>query len=183
MAKDWPEVLMIAPWPEPQATEGWEDKAVANFGLVQDIVRSIRNLRAEKNVKPSTRIPATFSAGDDSKIVESQVSVLASLGRLDGDNITITKTLDEKPAGQVALVVGSVEIFLPLADMVDTAEERARLGKELAEAQSQIERLQKLLNSPFAEKAPDNVVQAERDKLAVFKESAIKLKEQIDSIH
>jgi valyl-tRNA synthetase len=79
----------------------------------------------------------------------------------------------------VALVAGSVEIFLPLAALVDPEEERARLGKELAEAESHIERLEKLLGSDFANKAPAQLVQKERDKLAVYKESAEKIKAQL----
>ncbi|HBY08830.1 MAG TPA: hypothetical protein DEH22_14030, partial [Chloroflexi bacterium] len=56
-----------------------------------------------------------------------------------------------------------------------------RLEKELAETESQIARLEKLLNSPFAEKAPANVVQGERERLAGFTETAEKLKTQIQN--
>jgi valyl-tRNA synthetase len=181
LAADWPEVLMMAPWPEPEKFEGWEEQAETDFGLVQDIVRSIRNLRAEKNVKPSTRIPALLAAGDAHEIIAAQAGTIAALARLDAQKLSILPALEEKPEGHVALVVGAVEIFLPLADMVDTAEERARLEKDLAEALSHIERLEKLLNSPFAEKAPENVVQTERDKLAGFKETAEKVNAQIES--
>jgi valyl-tRNA synthetase len=76
-------------------------------------------------------------------------------------------------------VVGSVEIYLPLAGMVDLAEEKSRLEKELKEAESHIERLEKLLGSDFANKAPAPVVQKERDKLAGYKETAEKLKAQL----
>jgi valyl-tRNA synthetase len=182
LAADWPEVLMMAPWPEPEEFEGWEEKAEADFGLVQEIVRSIRNLRSEKNVKPSTRIPALLATGDAHEIIAAQAGTLAALARLDAEKLIIKPDLSEKPAGHVALVVGAVEIFLPLADIVDTAEERTRLEKDLAEAQSQIERLEKLLSSPFAEKAPEHVVKNERDKLASFKETAQKVKTQIDSL-
>ena len=76
-------------------------------------------------------------------------------------------------------MAGPIEIFLPLAEMVDPAEERARLEKELTEAESHIERLEKLLSSDFANKAPAALVQKERDKLAVYKESAEKIKAQL----
>jgi len=78
------------------------------------------------------------------------------------------------------LVVGSVEVYLPLAELVDIFEERTRLEKALAETQSQIDRLEKLLSSPFAEKAPKAVVQKERDKLAVYQETAEKLRAQLN---
>ncbi len=91
------------------------------------------------------------------------------------------KSLDEKPDGHIALVVSSVEVYLPLAGLVDITEERARLEKDLAETQSQIDRLEKLLSSPFAKKAPEAVVQKERDKLAGYQETAEKLRTQLDT--
>jgi valyl-tRNA synthetase len=63
--------------------------------------------------------------------------------------------------------------------MVDPAEDRARLSKELAEAESQIERLENLLASDFAKKAPAQLVQKEQDKLAGYKDSAEKIKAQL----
>ncbi len=181
IAEDWPDMLIMARWPEPKKTEGWENKAIADFTLVQEVVRAIRNLRAEKNVKPGTRIPATFASADATSIIQAQAETIAALGRLDTEQFSIQESLASKPEDHIALVVGPVEIYLPLAGLVDLGEERARLEKELAEAQSQIERLEKLLSSPFAEKAPDNVVRVERDKLAGFKETAEKLEEQINN--
>jgi valyl-tRNA synthetase len=76
-------------------------------------------------------------------------------------------------------VVGSVEIYIPLSGILDLDEERARLQKELAETQVQIDRLEKLLGSDFSNKAPAPVVQKERDRLAAFKETAAKLNAQL----
>ncbi len=56
MAKDWPDALIIAPWPEPRPEEGWERAEIENFSNIQEMMRSIRNLRAEKKVHPSKRI-------------------------------------------------------------------------------------------------------------------------------
>ena len=89
------------------------------------------------------------------------------------------RTLQDKPEGAAALVVGPVEIYLPLAGMVDVEQERARLEKELAEAELHIARLEKLLASDFAKKAPEAVVAKEREKLASYKETAEKIKAQI----
>ena len=179
LAKPWPEALIIAPWPEPRPEEDWEAAKSADFALVQEVVRAIRNLRAEKNVKPAQRIPAVIAAGEKTAVIEAQRGTLAALARLDDDQLTIRERLDARPEGHVALVVGPVEIFLPLAELVDPAEERARLEKELAEAEQQIARLEKLLASPFAEKAPPKVVQGERDRLAAYQQTAQKLREQL----
>jgi valyl-tRNA synthetase len=60
LSKDWPNALDRCQVPEPRDPEGWEEAKVADFELIQEIVRSIRNLRAEKNVAPSKKIPATI---------------------------------------------------------------------------------------------------------------------------
>ncbi len=179
IAKDWPEALIAAKWPEPKQLEGWEDAKIADFALIQEIVRSIRNLRAEKSVAPAKRIAANFAAGEKTALLQSQKSVIASLAGLDESQFTIQDSLSSKPKDSMALVIGTVEIYIPLAGMVDLADEKARLEKELKEAGSQIERLEKLLSSDFANKAPAPVVAKEREKLAAFKETAEKLKTQL----
>jgi len=179
LTEDWPEVLMIASWPEPREKEGWEADKIADFELLQEIVRSIRNLRAEKGVAPSKRIAATFAGGAKTLLVSEQAKVLAALAGLDESQMQIQESIVEKPEGATALVVGPVEIFFPLAGMVDLAEEKARLEKELAEAESHIARLEGLLSSPFAQKAPEAVVAKEREKLAAYKETAEKIKSQL----
>ncbi len=181
LAKDWTPALIIARFPEPREPEGWEQAKIADFELIQEIVRSIRNLRAEKGVAPSKKIAATFSAGNKLELLESQADVVASLAGLDQSQISTqnVRSLKEKPADSAALVVGSVEIYLPLAGMVDLAKEKSRLEKELKEAETHIERLEKLLSSDFANKAPAALVQKERDKLAGYKETAGKIRAQL----
>jgi valyl-tRNA synthetase len=169
--------LIVARWPEPQPEESWEAEAITRFELVQEIVRSIRNLRAEKDVKPGKRIPAFIIAGDRTDLLKSQAEVLASLAHLDRNNLHIQETGAGKQEGQVSLVVSGVEIYLPLADLVDVEEERQRLQKEREDVDRQIQRLEQLLAGPFAERAPAEVVQKERDKLALLKETRAKLGE------
>ena len=178
-AANWPEALIIAPWPMPRAEEPWEAQRVEDFTLVQEVVRAVRNLRAEKNVPPSRQLPATIAAGDKVEMLRLQAQTLSTLAQLDLAKLAILDRLTEKPSGHVALVIGPVEVYLPLADLVDLAEERIRLGKALAEVESQIARLEKLLASPFAEKAPAEVVQKEREKLDGYRETAEKLKTQL----
>jgi valyl-tRNA synthetase len=159
---------------------------VAQFNLVQEIVRAIRNLRAEKNVKPGQRTPAVFICSHAvAHDLMHEVPMIAPLAWLDADDVMVVaagKTPFPRPEGYVALVAGPVEIYLPLAGMVDAAEERDRLSKELAETQSQIDRLEKLLASPFAEKAPAPVVLKEREKLAAYQETAEKLRGQLGNL-
>jgi valyl-tRNA synthetase len=179
LAKDWPDALIVAKWPEPRDPEGWEADKVADFELIQEMVRSIRNLRAEKNVAPSKKIAASISAGAKTDLLNEQSKVIASLAGLDHSQFTIHASLKDKPADSAALVVGSVEIYLPLAGMVDLASEKTRLEKELKEAESHIQRLENLLGGDFANKAPAALIQKERDKLNAYKDTAEKIKAQL----
>ena len=181
-AADWPEALIVASWPEPQTEEDWQAKRVVDFTLVQEIVRAIRNLRAEKNVPPSKLLPATIAAGEQMRLIKAQTPIIAALAQLDPEKFMVCDRLAEKPAGNVAMVVGAVEIYMPLSGLVDLDEERSRLNKNLAEVEGQITRLEKLLSSPFGEKAPADVVQKEREKLSGFKETALKLKAQLEGL-
>jgi valyl-tRNA synthetase len=179
LSKDWPEALIVAKWPEPREAEGWEESKIADFTLIQEIVRSIRNLRAENSVAPNKRIAASFAAGPKTDLIKEQAKVIASLAGLNEAELTIAGSLKDKPQDAAALVVGSVEIYLPLAGMADLAEDKTRLEKELREAQSHIERLEKLLSGDFASKAPAALVQKEREKLEGYKETAEKIKAQL----
>jgi valyl-tRNA synthetase len=182
LGADWTEALMITPWPEPRPEEAWEAEKTADFALIQELVRAVRNLRAEKGVRPGRRIPATLVSASAATILRQQAAAIAALAGFDAQALVIQESLASKPEGHVALVVGPVEVYLPLAGLVDPAEERARLEKDLGEARAQIERLERLLDGPFAEKAPLEVVQKESDKLAAYQETATKLESQLDAL-
>jgi valyl-tRNA synthetase len=178
----WPEALIIAPWPEPRSEEGWETRKIAEFSLVQEIIRGIRNLRDEKKVAAGKRIAAQIAAGDKLDVVQSQIATIAALAHLDPQQIALAETLETPPQGAASMVVTGVEIYLPLAGMVDMAAEKKRLENEYKEANSHVQRLQKLLDGPFAQKAPPQVVEKEREKLDTFKETADKLRQQIENL-
>jgi valyl-tRNA synthetase len=182
----WTEALIIAPWPKQLADEGWENRSVAEFRQIQEIVRAIRNLRAEYQVKPNRMLPATFACSlSDAHMLLHEATLIASLSGLDPDELTIvahTKNTLERPEGYAGLVAGVVEIFLPLEKLVDIEIERARLRQELDEADTQIKRIENLLASTFSQKAPATVVQKEKDKLDAFKQTAEKLRAQLDTL-
>jgi len=174
----WAEALIIASWPDIES--GFED--AEKFELVKDLVRSIRNIRAEKNVPAKREIPAIIKAGESRELLQSQAQILSALARLDKDRLEIVENLDEVPDNAVPIVVGSVEAYLPLKGMLDLDQERKRLSEELESNEEQIRRLEKLLASPFAEKAPDDVVAKERERLQGFQDTAERLRIQISSL-
>ena len=179
LAADWPAALIVASWPEPRPEEAWETERLADFELIQEIIRSIRNLRAEKKVSPARRIPATIVAGVKLNSLKGQTGIIAALAGLDLSLLSILESLQVKPENSIALVAGPVEIYVPLSGMLDLEEERKRLQKELADTQVQMDRLEKLLGSDFANKAPAPVIQKERERLAAFKETSEKLRAQL----
>ncbi|MHB1482043.1 MAG: valine--tRNA ligase, partial [Bellilinea sp.] len=181
-AEGWAEALIVAKWPEGREPEGWEEQKIADFTLFQEIIRAVRNLRTENKVTPGRRIGATIAAGDRLPILQSQAAALAALAYIDPQKLTLTDTLPEKPQDQVTLVVSGVEIYLPLSGLVDLASERIRLQKELDEVQSHITRLEDLLSSPFAQKAPAAVVDKERQKLATYQDTAASLRDQLNAL-
>ncbi len=172
--------IMITSWP----TSGdlCEDTE-ADMQLVMDAIRAIRNARAEYNVEPTRRVVAHIATGEKYDLFLAQRDVLVELARLDLDNLRLAHTLLDKPEQALTLVVGGVEIYLPLAGMVDLTAEHERLQKELAHIDAGIARGQKLLNNQgFIAKAPAEVVQKERDKLTSLQEQAEKLRERLATL-
>jgi len=175
----WEDALIIARWPEMMATEDWERGAVEDFTLIQEMVRSIRNIRAEYKVALGHKIACTISAGEKADLIQAQRQTFVSLAGIDPEALTVTPSPVTQSGEQITLVVTPVEITLPLAGLVDVAAERERLEKELAEAESQVQRLEKLLGSSFAEKAPPEVVEKERARLEEHRETAERIRQQL----
>jgi valyl-tRNA synthetase len=182
LVDEWPDALIISSWPEPKETEGWENDCIADFSLIQDTIRSIRNVRSEKDVKPGKRIPAIMSAGEKTELFHQQRYILAALAQLDLDKFEILPDLPPKQENQVAIAIGPVEIYLPLEGFIDNSEERARLTKALTELESQVDRLEKLLTSSFAERAPAEIVVKEREKLVNYKATLENLEKQLKAL-
>ncbi|HNR02982.1 MAG TPA: valine--tRNA ligase [Anaerolineaceae bacterium] len=175
----WEEVLINASWPEAGKSEGWEDEAISGFTVIQEAVRAIRNIRAEKKIAPGRKLPALISAGTKMDILRNQCATLAALAGLDLEHSHISRKIKENTSGYVSVVVSGVEIFLDLAEKADNAKDTERLAKELELVNSQVERLEKLLASDFAKKAPAAVVDKERAKLKEYIETRDKLSVQI----
>ncbi|MBI5952468.1 MAG: valine--tRNA ligase [Chloroflexi bacterium] len=178
LASDWPEMLIVARFPEPREPEGWEEGKIAEFTILQESIRAIRNLRAEKSIKPSNKIGATFVTQEYVNLYKEYLPIISTLSSTDLNQTFVE--MEYKVSKAVAsLVVGSTEIYLDLSNVENAKEDKSRLEKELKEAQSHIERLEKLLSSDFANKAPAALVAKEREKLEGYKDTAEKIKAQL----
>lgn len=175
----WEDALIVARFPEPRPEQDWESRAMADFSLVQEVVRSVRNMRTEKRVPPARKIPAIICAGERVDVLEAQKKAIAFLAGIQPEHFELVKELAERPQNAISLTVVGIEIYLPIEGLVDVEVERARLQKEIDETTAQIVRLEDLLSSPFAERAPKQVVERERQKLATFKDTVARLREQI----
>jgi valyl-tRNA synthetase len=183
LAVDWEDGLIISSWPEPRQEQGWEKECIADFGLLQDTIRAIRNIRSEKNVKPGKLISSLLAAGEKTEIFRLQKKLIASLAQIDPNLFEIYVRLPPKQENQVSIAIGPVEVYIPLEGLVDTSEERDRLNKALVEAKSQADRLEKLLSSSFAERAPADIVQKEKDKLISYQTTVENLEKQLSALN
>jgi len=174
------EALIMARWPEADAAF-LDDEAESQMALMMELIRAIRNRRAEYDVTPGKRIPAFIAAGDAAAWLEEQREVLCFLARLDPTQLSI-QPLVEPPAQAATIVVGETVCYLPLAALVDLEAERERLSAELAGIGERITRSESLLAGEFAQKAPAHVVQHERDKLAGLQTEQAKLKERLAAL-
>jgi valyl-tRNA synthetase len=177
----WEEALIVARWPKPVPSAD-DLQAIDDFGIVMELIRAIRNARAEKGVEPRRRIAAIVNAGARAELLEAQREVIASLARLDPARLEIHGELKQTPPESVPLVAGAIEAYLPLAGMLDASAERSRISREIEEVDGQIRRLETLLAGPFAQRAPADVVARERARLEEFRESKRKLGGQLGSL-
>jgi valyl-tRNA synthetase len=161
-----------------------DEGAEADMELLMDLIRQIRNARAEFNVTPGKRIPAAVVGGPKVPMLEAQQALLTFLAKVDDRQLTLHRVLKEKPRKAVALVSAEgVEAYLPLAGLVDLDQEIARLEKALAEASEEIRRAEAMLsNEKFTGKAPPHVVQQQRDRLAEQQERRSRLQARLETL-
>ena len=170
------EALIIAEWP--QAGERDLD-AEQEFGRVIEIVRAVRNARAEQKVEPARWIDAIIAAGEHRASIEAQRQVIATLARVKADTLVVAEAAGA-PGKALSLVVGDMVVYLPLAGLVDLDAERARLTKELENAERDIANARRMLGDEnFLAKARPDVVQRQRDRLAEADERRVLLQRRL----
>jgi len=156
--------IMVSPFPK--VREDWnEPEAKKEMEMLMEIITSIRNIRGEMRIPPSQKLSVFVSAADEAakRMVEAGAGYIANLANL--ESLSVDVNLPE-PKGVATGVVGLTKIFVPLTGIVDIAGERARLEKELAKVKKDLEQSsRKLANRDFREKAAQEIIQKEEDKL------------------
>jgi valyl-tRNA synthetase len=185
--ESWPATaLIVAAWPQYNAAFV-DEEAETQFSLVQEVITLIRDARNQMNVEPSRRIPAIIAGGSDitTAMFTEQAPLIEVLARTEPPQLSTT--LVQKPEQAMSLLAGSVEIYLPLAGLLDIGKELERLDKEIVQAQQEITRVQaKLANQNFVLRAKPEVVEKEREKLTAQEERVSKLQSrriELSNIH
>ena len=168
------DILMMAQWPE--YTEALNFPTEENaMEAVMDLIRAIRARRAEMNVPPSKKAELRIVTGQP----EAYRQGLHFIQRLAyASNVTFPETAPADVTGLVSIVTHDATAYLPLSELVDLAAERERIAKELEKAKNGLRITEgKLSNEKFVAHAPENVVNAEREKVTKYKELIAKLEE------
>ena len=157
------ESIMISKWPV--ADESLIDpEAERGMNAIMDSIKAIRNMRAEVNANPGKKIPAIILVSEDLReVVAHNDNYIKLLGGI--DNLELRPLNGEKPENAMAAVVTGIEVYLPLAGLIDVEKETQRLSKELAAMEKDLQRAGgKLNNAGFLAKAPEDVIAKERAK-------------------
>ena len=169
--------IMLQPWPV--ANEERIDPAAENdIEWLKELMLGTRNIRGEMNIGPGKPLPIflkNVSAEDQRRLSENE-ALLKKLARL--ESITVLAAGEEAPLSATALV-GEMEVLVPMAGLIDKGAELARLDKEILRLQGEVQRVGgKLSNAGFVDKAPAEVIEKERAKLAEAEQALGKLAEQ-----
>jgi valyl-tRNA synthetase len=174
-----PETLMRAAWPEPRAE--WVDPAAeAALEELQQVIATVRNIRSEYGIQPGVRIPLRARGSDEvARVLDASRRALRDLARVE----ELSFGGADGEVGASAVLRSGTELFVPLAGVIDLDRERARLRDEIARIDGQVSGTEKkLANESFVARAPADVVQRERDKLAAFGEQRAKLAEKLGAL-
>lgn len=180
------EALIIAPFPKYDEALSFP-KDEEGFERVMEVIRAVRSRRAEMNVPPSRKAKVIICAQDQEtyRSGAKYLSRLASASEVEVRGISgAGSDAEENAKGMVTVTTSSARVLMPMAELVDLEAERARLEKELDKARAQLEaQNKKLANESFVSRAPEAVVNAERERaekakalIANLEESLAKLK-------
>lgn len=174
------ESIMLASYPALDASRS-DPAAEKQIEWVKKFIVGVRNIRGEMDIAPSKKLPVMLkNAGDtDIEILNDTSAYLLNLAKL--EDIKVLK--DEQAPASASALLGDMEILIPMAGLIDVEAEVARLNKNAAKLEKDIQRVAgKLSNENFTSKAPAHVIEKEREKLTNAEQQLDKIKQQIEKI-
>ena len=173
--------ILLQPFPEPDDSK-IDDASTKETQWIQQFILGVRQIRGEMDIKPSKPIPVLLQNGqtEDKQWMENNSLYLKNLAKL--ESITWLSEGEEAPDSATALI-GEMKILIPMAGLIDVEAEKARLEKSMAKVQKDLEKSEKKISNPkFVDKAPEAVVNQEKERIDGFKTSIANLQEQLDKI-
>ncbi|GAB4280528.1 MAG: valine--tRNA ligase [Coriobacteriia bacterium] len=174
------DALMVAAWPTGLA--GFRDEAAeASMRVLQEVITAIRAARARFKVPPGRKVDVVVKAPDsEAMLLRAEESYLADLAGV--GSLTVAEDATRPPHSS-ADVVSGMEVYVPLEGLVDLEAERARIAKDAAKAEADLEKVRrKLSNEGFLSKAAPEVVEKERAKESELAETLARLRSQLEAL-
>ena len=171
------ETIMLQPYPVSDEAH-IDNDAIAETNWVMNFILGVRRIRGEMNIAPGKLLPVLLQDGSpsDQTFLTNNTSYLKKLGRL--ESITWLNPADTTPESAIALV-GELKILIPMAGLIDKEAELARLEKEIQKILNDLPRVEgKLSNPTFIDKAPPEVIDKEKTKLADLRSTLNNLEQQ-----
>ena len=177
-----PDSIMVAPYPQSEGSRN-DQQADQEMSSIILMVQAIRNARAQLRIPSGQYLEATVDANGLRETIEQESPSICTLARVRPLRV-LDGSVGRPPAGEaMTLVVDPLVITLPLAGVVDISAERSRLGKELEECSSSMERVRGLLDNPnFRARAPEEVVEREEERLKSLQERERRLAESLSQL-
>ncbi|MBY6191357.1 valine--tRNA ligase [Microbulbifer agarilyticus] len=175
------DTIMLQPYPEANEHR-IDENAEAAIAWLKGVIEGVRNIRGEMNISPAKKIPLILRNGSerDEELLKQTRSLLTKLASL--ESIESLEAGAEAPASSTALV-GELELLVPMAGLIDVEAESARVQKELDKLDKDLASVAgKLKNPNFVNKAPEAVVNKEKERLADLESARTRFAEQLESL-
>ncbi|MBA53565.1 MAG: valine--tRNA ligase [Pseudomonadales bacterium] len=175
------DTIMLQPYPAANANKV-DAQAEADIEWLKGVIIGIRNIRGEMNISPAKQLPVLLQKGgaEDERRFNAYSGFLKSLAKL--ESITWLQPEDEAPMSAIQLV-GDMQVLVPMAGLIDKDAEISRLQKEIDKRDQEIKRVEGKLNNPkFVERAPADVVEKEKQKIAEHQAALNELQAQMNKI-
>ena len=181
VSEDNPDNLLIkSAWPVYDEALTYEAE-VEKLETAMDAIRAIRNIRAEAEAAPSKKLRAFIYADEDMDKVRSAERYISAMANI--TEITFTKDKAVLPEDVMSAVIAGAEIYIPTDDLLDYRAEFERLSKEKKRLEGEVKRVVgKLSNEGFVSKAPEKVIEAEREKKIMYEDMLAKVTERLESV-
>ncbi len=163
-------LLMLTAWPEPKVSD---EAAAGEINWLVDLISEIRSVRAEMNIPAGAKVSVVVAGASEQTKARLKTHESAILRLARAETVSLA---DAAPSGAAQIIVGEATVCLPLAGVIDLGAEKTRLQKEAGKLEGEISKIEKKLSNPaFVAKAPEEVVDGEREKVAESKEKLEKV--------